>query len=112
MMNKWLVAGVLVLAVGVFPPLLAADGGVVHEVQIEKYTFIPDEITIKVGDTVRWVNKEKRQYHSVWFKALGEEEPQYFFPDEQYERSFDKAGEYPYRCGPHDYMHGVVRVVE
>ena len=81
------------------------------EVEILKFTFIPDTLTVKVGDTVRWVNKEKRQYHSIWFEELGEEEPvDYFFPDESYERTFTKAGTFNYRCGPHEKMTGVVIV--
>jgi len=62
------------------------------------------------GTTVRWINKEKRQYHSVWFKQLNEEEPEYIFPDESYQRKFDKAGTFPYRCGPHPKMTGTVHV--
>jgi len=84
--------------------------GQVIEVEIFKYQFNPAEITIKAGDTVRWVNKEKRQYHSVWFEVLGEEEPPYFFPGESFERTFDKPGEFPYRCGPHPEMTGIIHV--
>lgn len=83
-------------------------------VEILKYEFIPPEITVKAGTTVRWVNKEKRQYHSVWFKELDEMEPEYFFPDETHERTFDTPGVYPYVCQPHEKSHdmkGVVRVV-
>ncbi|HIE55615.1 MAG TPA: plastocyanin [Chromatiaceae bacterium] len=82
----------------------------VHEVKIFKFKFIPAEITINAGDKVRWINKEKRQYHSVWFEALGEPEPDYIFPDESYERVFNDAGDFPYRCGPHPEMRGMVRV--
>lgn len=82
-----------------------------HDIEIIKFKFSPAEITIEAGDTIRWTNKEKRQYHSVWFEQLGEKEPGYFFPDEFYERTFDKAGEFPYRCGPHPKMTGVVHVV-
>jgi plastocyanin len=32
------------------------------------------------------------------------------FPDESYERRFDKPGRYPYTCGPHPEMKGVVIV--
>ncbi len=81
-----------------------------HNIEIKKFKFSPAEITITVGDSIRWTNKEKRQYHSVWFEKLGEPEPQYFFPDEFYERSFDKAGDFPYRCGPHPKMTGIVHV--
>ena len=91
--------------------LLAAETVMVD---VQKYKFIPAEITVKVGTTVRWVNTEKRQYHSVWFKQSGEAEPEYFWPDETFERTFDTPGDYPYVCEPHemDYdMKGIVHVV-
>lgn len=79
---------------------------------IKDFKFQPEVIQVKAGTTIRWENREKRQYHSVWFEALGEPEPvDYFFPEESYERRFDKAGTFPYRCGPHPEMRGVVEVV-
>jgi len=83
-----------------------------HVVDIYKKKFIPAEITIVQGDTVIWKNIEKRQYHNVWFKQLEKEEPDYFFPDESYQRSFDKAGDFPYECGPHPRMKGRVIVIK
>ena len=80
------------------------------QVSIYKFKFIPQEITIKAGTRIRWTNNEKRQYHSVWFEKLGEPEPEYFFPDEIYERTFTKTGTFPYRCGPHPKMTGIVHV--
>ncbi len=82
------------------------------QVIIKDFKFIPQEITIKRGQTINWGNREKRQYHSVWFEALGEEEPDYIFPDESYEREFKQAGSFPYRCGPHPKMTGIVHVTE
>jgi plastocyanin len=82
------------------------------QVIIKDFKFIPQEITIKRGQTINWENREKRQYHSVWFEALGEEEPDYFFPDESYEREFKQTGSFPYRCGPHPKMTGTVHVTE
>jgi len=79
---------------------------------IKNYKFIPQEITIKRGQTLRWENREKRQYHSVWFEAQGEPQPDYFFPEESYEREFKQVGSFPYRCGPHPEMTGVVHVIE
>jgi plastocyanin len=79
---------------------------------IEKMKFIPQEITIKRGESVHWINREKRQYHSVWFEKAGDPEPDYFFPDESYTRTFDSVGSFDYRCGPHPEMTGVVHVVE
>jgi len=79
---------------------------------IKDFKFIPQEITIKRGQTITWENREKRQYHSVWFEALGEDEPDYFFPDESFERKFEETGSFPYRCGPHPKMTGTVHVIE
>ena len=82
-------------------------------VTIMDFKFVPQEITIKRGQTLRWENREKRQYHSVWFEALGEEEPDdYLFPDDSYERAFTKMGSFPYRCGPHPEMTGTVTVID
>lgn len=82
-------------------------------VTIKDYKFIPPNITIKAGQTIVWENREKRQYHSVWFEALGEAEPEdYLFPEDTYERTFAKSGTFPYRCGPHPEMTATVTVTE
>jgi len=81
-------------------------------VEIYKKQFIPSEVVIEVGDRVIWNNIEKRQYHNVWFKRSGDKEPDYFFPDESYQRQFDKTGSFAYECGPHPKMKGTIIVVE
>lgn len=102
------------LFIFVFPIYFAMSAGMSSSgeanVEIYKFKFIPQEMTIKAGTTIRWTNKEKRQYHSVWFEKLGEDEPDYLFPDEVYERSFTQSGRFPYRCGPHPKMTGVIHV--
>ncbi|MET0068504.1 MAG: plastocyanin/azurin family copper-binding protein [Candidatus Thiodiazotropha sp.] len=95
--------------------LNTAFAGEVVTVIAKEYKFQPQEITVKVGTTVRWENHEKRQYHSAWFEVLGDEPGDYFFPGEVRERTFDKPGSYPYICEPHAESHqmkGVVHVVE
>ena len=82
----------------------------VVEVKMLKFKFEPEKITIKPGTTVRWVNVEKRQYHSVWFEKLGLPESEYLFPADTYEQNFDEKGIFPYRCGPHPQMTGIVVV--
>lgn len=81
-------------------------------VEIYKKKFIPQEITINPDDTVIWKNIEKRQYHNVWFKSLQTEEPDYFFPGESYQLTFDEQGTFNYECGPHPKMTGIVKVVK
>ncbi len=80
---------------------------------IKDFKFVPQEITIKQGQVLRWENHEKRQYHSVWLEALNEEEPEdYLFPEDSYEREFNQPGSFPYHCGPHPEMTGIVHVTE
>lgn len=99
------------LGLATLGPVSAGDEVVV--IEMRQYQFIPAEVTIKPGTRVRWVNKEKRQFHNVWFREAGEEPGEYLFPEEEYERVFDEAGDYPYVCEPHqDRMSGRIMVSE
>lgn len=88
-----------------------ADGKVAL-VSILDYKFDPPRVQIRVGDTVKWTNREKRTTHSVLFTGPGGFESERFFPDESWQRTFDKPGSYPYGCGPHPEMKGHVEVLE
>lgn len=110
MKNRLLAIAVLVLFISF---AAAAGDDAAALVTIKDFKFVPQHITIKAGQTITWENREKRQYHSVWFEAQGEAEPEdYLFPDDTYERTFDKSGTFPYRCGPHPEMTGTVTVTE
>ena len=80
------------------------------DVTIQNYRFSPQEIRIKAGDSVRWINREKRTSHSVLFPAENGLESERLFPDEHWRRSFSQPGIYSYRCGPHEEMKGVIVV--
>jgi plastocyanin len=81
-------------------------------VMMHKYTFCPSNITVKQGETVRWVNVDKRTSHSVWFKQLGKPESDRLFGEEQIEMTLDQApGTYAYLCGPHWKDEGMVATV-
>ena len=88
----------------------AAASAATVEVRIEKMKFVPEEVRIRPGDTVVWKSHEKRGYHTVWFKDEGMAESEPMFPDESWKRKFGKKGEFPYVCGPHPEMKGVVIV--
>lgn len=100
------VIGWTLAALAAAAPAVAAT----HEVTIRDYRFTPPELRIAAGDTVRWVNREKRASHSVFFEAERLPESERLFLDESWERQFPQAGRYPYRCGPHPEMQGVVIV--
>ncbi len=107
----------------------SASEGTVHEVQMVltdagEYKYIPDELTIKVGDTVRWINVGGGP-HNVQFKPgtvpdgaqavlnaamanrIGDMNGQLLMaPNATYEVDFTgaPAGEYPYVCTPHEML--------
>ncbi len=82
------------------------------DVHIVDYRFEPPTVSIKAGDSVRWINGEKRTSHSVLFPAENGLESERLFPGEEYVRRFERPGRYPYHCGPHPEMEGEVVVGE
>jgi plastocyanin len=81
------------------------------EIVVDQMKFLPPQLKIKAGTTVRWVNKERRTNHSVWFQKEGLPESERFFPGESWSRTFARPGVYPYICGPHPEMTGVIEVL-
>ena len=78
------------------------------EVVIRDYTYVPDEVVIKVGESVTWINED-----SVRHNAAADDnafEGPLLSQGESYTYTFDVAGEYPYHCTPHPYMKAVVIV--
>ena len=65
---------------------------------------------MKAGTTVRWTNSERRTTHSVIFLAPLSFESERMFPGESWQDLFDKPGSYPYSCGPHPEMKGLIEV--
>lgn len=89
-----------------------AGAGEPVEVSIIKMEFVPRIVKIQAGTTVKWVNNEKRTNHSIYFEKEGLPESERLFPGDSWQRTFDKPGVYPYVCGPHPEMTGVVEVTE
>ena len=98
------------LALGLLATLSLPACAETVEVSISDYKYEPATLSIKVGTTVRWVNNEKRVSHSILFTGTDGFESERFFPGESWERTFDKAGSYPYSCGPHPEMKGLIEV--
>jgi plastocyanin len=65
--------------------------------------FDPATVTVKPGDTVKWVNN-KLPPHNIMFEgdvANKSHDQLMFSPGEAYEVTFDNAGTYSYYCSPH-----------
>jgi plastocyanin len=64
--------------------------------------FVPDTVTIKAGDTVKWVNNKMSPHNVVFGDDANKSHKQLVFsPGESYETTFNESGEYAYYCEPH-----------
>jgi plastocyanin len=100
------------------PPASSAREGQIYDVVIENNTFKfePDKLKIKIGDSVRWHNKDENKHvlASVPGSGPGEELEIFsdqFRPGDVYTHQFNSPGEYPYFCFIHNRMTGVITVL-
>jgi len=73
-------------------------------------SFSPNPVEVKVGETVTWINDDSGR-HTVTSKD-GTFDSGVMGKGQSFRYTFDKAGEYPYACGPHPNMMGTVVVTE
>ena len=90
--------------------LAATSAALAAEVRIKDYKFLPEKVTVKAGETVKWVNDEKRASHSIVFPQEKIESERLLGGD-SWQRKFERPGTYPYTCEPHPEMKGVVEVL-
>lgn len=77
-----------------------------HTVLMENHAFTPTTLTIKVGESVTWTNKDSAK-HNVVFEEF---ESSLLGKDESYSHTFATAGSFSYTCGPHPYMEATIVV--
>lgn len=105
------VAIAFALSMGGCPSDSGGDGGGdgVTVVSIRNLAFSPKSVTIKVGETVRWENRDI-VVHTVTSGNPGDADAGALFDsgdiafNGQYERTFDTAGTFTYFCIPHQDM--------
>lgn len=86
----------------------AARAATTHDVSIVNFAFSPATVTIAVGDTVRWTEKDGAFHSSTSDTGLWNSGS---LPmDGTFSFTFLTAGEYPYHCAPHPSMTGTVVV--
>lgn len=78
------------------------------QIDIRKFAFSPQEITIPPGTTVHWVNDDETPHtvtaDNASFTSAGLD------TGDVYEHTFDKEGDVPYFCSVHPFMKGVVHI--
>jgi plastocyanin len=112
--NVW-VAGLAVpvmiamlLLFAVSPSVTANDQPSAAEVKIDNFVFGPQTLTVPVGATVTWTNKDDIPHTSV--STEGVFKSKVLDTDEKFSYTFTKAGEYSYYCTIHPKMTGKVVV--
>ena len=87
-----------------------AQAGDARDVAIHNYSFTPGTLTVAVGTTVTWTNRDF-EVHTVvaddtpsTFKSAGLD------TDDRFSFTFNKAGTYSYHCSVHPHMTGTIIV--
>jgi len=78
-----------------------------EKVTIDNFTFNPPELTVKVGDTVTWTNRDDIP-HTVM--SAGKFRSAALDTDNTFSFTFTQAGDYKYFCGLHPQMTGTIKV--
>jgi plastocyanin len=76
-------------------------------VNIDNFTFEPKELTVKVGTTVIWKNRDDIPHTVV---SAGKFRSKTMDTDGTFTFTFTAAGEYKYFCSLHPHMTGMVKV--
>ena len=98
-----------ILAVG----LAVVIGGIAGaaddaKIMIDNFKFSPIPLTVAVGSTITWVNRDDIP-HSIVFPALGVRSHT-MDTNQSFNFHFEKSGTYDYICGLHPFMRGKIVV--
>src|SRR5215470_12426445 len=111
--NVWLarILATAMLALVVAVPArtqAASDQGQAADVKIDNFSFTPQTLTVAVGTTVTWTNRDDIPHTVVSTEGVFKSKVR--DTDEKFFFTFSKAGTYPYFCSIHPKMTGKVVV--
>jgi plastocyanin len=92
------------------PTVTANDqpSGATAAVKIDNFSFGPETLTVAVGTTVTWTNRDDIPHTVVSTDGVFKSKVR--DTDEKFSYTFTKAGTYPYFCSVHPKMTGKVVV--
>jgi len=107
-LRRWLAVAVMVLlSCSLLAIRASTSHAATHTVEMKDFTFQPVDVTVSVGDTVTWVNRDTEPH--------APQGGDFNSPDVQtggtFSHTFTEAGDVPYICRIHTYMSGTVHVV-
>lgn len=76
-------------------------------VMIDNFTFEPALLTVKVGTTITWKNRDDIPHTVV---SAGKFRSKTLDTDDSYSFTFVAAGDYKYFCSLHPHMTGTIKV--
>ena len=77
------------------------------KVMIDNFTFEPAQLTVKVGTTVTWTNRDDIPHTVV---SAGKFRSKTMDTDGTFSFTFTTAGDYKYFCSLHPHMTGAIKV--
>lgn len=102
-------AAIAVLVASLFALDTTQASAATKTVAIQNLAFVPDNVSIAVGDTVTWTNREgDGTQHSVHFDDGAKSSD--LNPGQSYSRTFHTKAKFHYICSIHTYMEGNVTV--
>ncbi len=109
--NAWFAAVVTPVMIAILliagsPSLKASDSAAA--VKIDNFSFGPQTLTVPVGATVTWTNRDDIPHTAV--STDGVFKSKVMDTDENFSYTFDKAGTYSYYCTIHPKMTGKIVV--
>jgi plastocyanin len=105
---RWgLVLGACAAALG-FGRAFEARAAAPAIVEINHFQFSPREITVEAGTVVEWTNHDQI-VHNIIAPDVKLSSPGMDTGD-HFDYTFAKPGDYPYLCGLHPHMTGVIHV--
>jgi plastocyanin len=103
-------AMIAILLLAGSPSITASDqpSAANTEVKIDNFSFGPQELTVAVGATVTWTNRDDIPHTVVSTDGVFKSKVR--DTDEKFSYTFTKAGTYPYFCSIHPKMTGKIVV--
>lgn len=83
---------------------------VLEKVKIKSFAFQPEEVRIKVGDSVEWEQFDNVPHTVTLVSGPEEFDSGLMRKGDKWVHTFDKPGVYEYHCTPHTNMKGKVIV--
>jgi plastocyanin len=90
------------------PEVQPTSAGGEVEIVITNFSFVPAELSISVGTTVKWTNKDSAS-HTVT-SATGDWDSGMLSKGQSFSRTFTQAGTFAYQCTVHPTMKGTITV--